>query len=763
MTNVTFAVQYAMQGLPVFPVHSVRDGLCTCKNSKCENPGKHPATSNGFKSATTNVQAVGSFWSDHPHANIGIATGQVSGIVVIDIDPRHGGDTSLAELRKQFGNELETLTAETGGGGQHLYFRWPGERIGNRVAIMPGIDVRGDGGYIISPPSAHQSGNAYRWPTTEGFDRKVLRELNGKLLAFLRSSKSRKARIPQGSRNDSVFRFATSVGHHTQSRQIVSDVIDHVNETQCEPPLPRAEVDKILESAAARTILEPWSDPKDLRTSTIDAPAMAAEMVPAKLRPWITDISERMNCPIEMVAVPAFAAFAGLIGRRCAMKPKENDNWTEIPNLWGMLVAPPSRMKSSILKSVYAPIYQMEDEAYKAFLPKHDEHRRKVEALTFEVGLLKRSAQNTDPTRYGEKAVQLEKLKASEPHPPRFIVNDVTVEKLGELLVQNPNGLILLRDELSGFLFKLQKPGHESDRSFYLEAWTGSGRNTSDRIGRGTTRSTENCISIFGTIQPDVISKFFQSTLVGQDSGDGLFQRFQLMVYPALSSEFNYVDRRPDATAERIAHNVFRRVLTIDFVRVCGDFMSSIPTFCFTSDAQTFAADWFCKIERQLRSGMIESPAYEAHLGKFRGFFPSLALIIHLIEFDPTEPQSNLVTLEEAKLAAKLCEFFQAHSAKLYSMHFDAAKLSSHLLAEKILEGSISDGASVRSIYRKQWSGLSNTKVVTAGLEELEVRQWVRIEKASYGKSDIVRINPAFLDGTNWKLNSDGSLLKEGL
>jgi hypothetical protein len=103
-------------------------------------------------------------WLHHmPRANIGAVTGALSGIVVVDVDPAHGGEESLAELEREIGPLPATVESRTGGGGRHLYFAHPGGHVGNRAGIRPGIDLRGDGGCIVLPPSIHPNGNTYRW------------------------------------------------------------------------------------------------------------------------------------------------------------------------------------------------------------------------------------------------------------------------------------------------------------------------------------------------------------------------------------------------------------------------------------------------------------------------------------------------------------------------------------------------------------------------------------------------------------------------
>lgn len=145
-------------GFSIFPVHGVsKNGQCTCGKPDCDHPGKHPATKNGYKDATTDLARYAELVAGRRNLNCGIATGEPSGIFVVDIDGPEG-ETALAELC-----ELPaTLTVNTGKG-RHLYFKWPGHEIKNRTRILPGVDIRGDGGYVIAPGSKHASGTTYEF------------------------------------------------------------------------------------------------------------------------------------------------------------------------------------------------------------------------------------------------------------------------------------------------------------------------------------------------------------------------------------------------------------------------------------------------------------------------------------------------------------------------------------------------------------------------------------------------------------------------
>jgi hypothetical protein len=138
-------------------------GRCTCRVDDCSSPGKHPRVAGGLNAATVDGAQVEAWWSRWPIANVGVRTGAASGLVVIDIDPAHGGTESLERLVAQHGELPEGRVVRTGSDGRHLYFLHPGGLVHNDAGrrLGPGLDIRGDGGYVIAPPSTHTSGGRY--------------------------------------------------------------------------------------------------------------------------------------------------------------------------------------------------------------------------------------------------------------------------------------------------------------------------------------------------------------------------------------------------------------------------------------------------------------------------------------------------------------------------------------------------------------------------------------------------------------------------
>lgn len=257
------ALRYAKQGYQIIPLHTpLKDGSCSCGKPDCGSVGKHPRTPQGLKDASTDPDQINQWWTYWPDANIGIVAGAISGIIVLDVD--EGGEETLQRLQDQHGPLPETITALTGGGGKHIYFKHPGPKTGNRTKFAPSLDVRGDGGYVVAPPSLHKSGGQYRW---EGgaYDPTHLAECPDWLLHLIRgqntetqpnaqrnkrvdAERSGLQGVPEGERNDALFKQTCSYKRRGFTLAEATVLINAQNNL-CQPPLPESEIDRILESA----------------------------------------------------------------------------------------------------------------------------------------------------------------------------------------------------------------------------------------------------------------------------------------------------------------------------------------------------------------------------------------------------------------------------------------------------------------------------------------------------------------------------------
>jgi putative DNA primase/helicase len=271
------ALRYAGLGLAVLPLHRPVDYggrlRCSCGKADCSSPAKHPVgrlAPRGLLDASRDPNVLAA-WLEREGWNIGIATGAASGIVVLDIDPRHGGEEALAALEAEHGPLPATWRFLTGGGGEHIVFRHPGGLVKNSAGrIGPGIDVRGDGGYIVAPPSLHIGGRPYAISVDHHPDEVALAPLPPWLLNVVdeptlaktgplnigRVQTDWRARLAEpvgeGERNIALARLAGLLLGRRIDPHTCLDLVLAFNSARCRPPLPDLEVVSTVASIARR-------------------------------------------------------------------------------------------------------------------------------------------------------------------------------------------------------------------------------------------------------------------------------------------------------------------------------------------------------------------------------------------------------------------------------------------------------------------------------------------------------------------------------
>ena len=529
--------------------------------------------------------------------------------------------------------------------------------------------------------------------------------------------------------------------------------------SRCQPPMDVEEAKKAIESAwkddrsPARPQPETWSwgTPQDLPDFSSDVMPFDYDMLPESFQPWIRDIAERMQCPPDFPAVGAMVALSAVVGRQVTIRPKVLDDWAVVPNLWGGIIGRPSYMKSPALQEILKPLDRLETKAKEAYDEEMCDYE--VEKLVTEgqvkhaKGEIRKALKaGKDPHESAKKAMAEE---GASPIRRRYRTNDPTVEKLGELLNENPRGLLLFRDELTGFLKKLDREGHESDRAFYLESWNGTNNYVFDRIGRGTIDISATCISILGGIQPGPMSTYMARAARGGQDDDGLVQRFQLLVYPDPSGVWQNIDRSPDLDARNRAYDVFERLDNIDPISMGAQCDNSIPSLRFATEAQEQFTEWRTDLEHHLRGDDLP-PILEAHLGKFRSLIPSLSLLIHL-----ADSGCGNVSSESLLRACTWGEYLESHARRVYAPAIVPETLACVSLADHIKRGDLVDGFTAREVQRKGWADLQTRESVGEALVMLEELNWVRsVQVPTDGRTKVVyEVNPEIVNG-----GSDGQV-----
>ncbi|KGC58572.1 YfjI family protein [Burkholderia pseudomallei] len=545
---------------------------------------------------------------------------------------------------------------------------------------------------------------------------------------------------------------------------------DSEDGAMAEPPPLSAYADEARNAPGVQDRTErSWPTPAPIEGELPPAPCFDADvLLPDVLRDFVLDEASRMVCAPDFVAAALIVTLGTLVGACCAVKPKRLDDWIVTPNLWGGVVGEPGSLKTPAIAVATRNLERLEAREaeklkdakldYAAEMAAHRAREATIQAsMKTAAGGPKTGAKTAaDGNEQGAKpgdnmaaAIrELRELRApDEPHQRRYKTNDATVEKIGDLLVTNPAGLLVLRDELTGLLASWERDGHEGDRAFYLEAWNGTAGINIDRIGRGSLFVPNLCLGVFGGIQPDLMQRYLTDIASSLDN-DGRIQRFQVLVYPD-PTPWQWRDRAPKQAARANLRAVFDRLADFDPVAVgatpANEFVK-LPYFSFDGDAREIFIEWSCDLHNQ-RIAREDDPLLRQHLVKYPKLFCALALVLHL-----AEDRQGDIRGDTAIRAAAWCQYLEGHARRVYGLITTAPVTAAQTLARKISEGKLKDGFTARDVRRKGWSGLSNAQQVEAALELLSDASWILgIKKAGEDgrPTTTYTINPRALKGDN--------------
>ncbi len=471
-----------------------------------------------------------------------------------------------------------------------------------------------------------------------------------------------------------------------------------------------------------------WADPKPIPSGLLPVERFDPAMVPEAVAPWIMDVAERMQCPPDFVAVAMMVGLGSVLGRKIAVRPQRFTDWFEVPNLWGCIVGRPGAKKSPAMSEALRPVERLEAEARKSnaeaqTLHQHAvaEHKLKQEAATKAA----RDAAKNESRSSGPLFVE----KPEAPKIKRYKCNDTTYEALGVILADNPNGVMVFRDELVSLLKTLDREDNAAARGFYLTAWSGVSGYTFDRIMRGVTHIDAACLSLLGSTQPGKLAAYVGRALGGGEGDDGMMQRFSLLVWPDDDAPFVEVDRYPDSAAKEAAFNAVVRLdaLTPDSVGAERGEFDTLPFLRLAEGAGIAFASWHVDLEGRLRSGDLHA-AMASHLSKFKKLVPALALINHL-----TDGETGPVTEAAMRRALRFAAYLESHALRAYGSGRQAEVAAAKAILSRIRRGDLPAEFTARDVLRHEWSNLSDTDQVKGGLDMLDDLGWVRSRRQDTG------------------------------
>jgi len=493
-------------------------------------------------------------------------------------------------------------------------------------------------------------------------------------------------------------------------------------------------------STADVSIVEP---PKEVRIEPTPLPdelSPVAEfdfaLLPEAVRPWAADISERIQCPPDFVAVAIITGLAAVLGRRVGIRPQCYTDWTEIANMWALVVGRPGVLKSPAIEAALAPLKRLIAKALELHTVAYDEYK-----LNQAVAKVRAEVAEKTARKQLEKDPNVDLLavltvdEVAEPVLKRYTANDTSPASLGELLRQNQNGLLVYRDELVSLLKGLDREDQAEGRGFYLTGWNGNSPYTFDRIGRGLNLHIEAvCLSVLGGTQPGRIAEYIGHAVRGGMGDDGLIQRFGLLVWPNTSGTWRDVDRWPDNEAKNTAFRVYEYLDNIDPISIGAQQDTDLdgkpdgpPYLRLSEGALEIFQEWRTALEPRLRGGDLHQ-ALESHFAKYRKLIPGLSLIIHLADCG-TGPVSEKAMLK----AVAWGDYLETHAFRAYGAISHPEVAAAKAVLARIRKGDLPASFSSRDVWRPGWAMLSSRGQVSGALQLLVDYGWLREEHLETG------------------------------
>jgi Protein of unknown function (DUF3987) len=481
----------------------------------------------------------------------------------------------------------------------------------------------------------------------------------------------------------------------------------------------RSKIDEAAASTAAPN--SAWPDPTMLLSDELSAaPQFPVNFLPGAICDFACDVTDRMQCPVDIVAIPLIISAAALIGKGFRLAPKARDDWTERACLWGGVIMTSGAMKSPGFQKALRPIRWLQSAFHKRHEAETEAYKEKFARFEYAERQWKEAC---------KRASKVGKEMPEKPEPPeapqlrRLLTADATQEALVDLIEKNSRGLMLFRDELSGWFssFNQYRPG--SDRQFFLECHAG-GSFPKDRR-RGSAWIEDLFLNICGGLQPEII----RTLLAGGDI-DGMAARFSLLVWPDRFDEFRYIDQQANSVAEHKTEVVMKKLLELEPEAIFGPARDGvISALRFDTEAQPIFVEWYTKNQLRIRKGN-EPPAFSAHLSKYAGLFARLAIVHHLVRYILGECKSP--TLVETRTAAAvetfIDDYLEPHARRIYRhLGTDPIRDGAQLIARWIVDNPSMQQFTAREVRRHGWSGLTAQPEVNLALDYLEnVASWIR-------------------------------------
>jgi Protein of unknown function (DUF3987)/Primase C terminal 2 (PriCT-2) len=485
------------------------------------------------------------------------------------------------------------------------------------------------------------------------------------------------------------------------------------------------------------------------------------DFLPGALGEFARQQALGLQVPLDFVGVPLLVAAAATIGKDFRMAPKAYDNWTERACLWGGCIGHVGDGKSPAFNAALSPVWPLQERW-------REEYAEELKAYKAAVQRAKAIAKQWEK----DAAAALKKGQSPPPVPPdaeppepptlrQIVTNDATQEQVASILMNNPRGALLYRDELSGWFstFNQYRPG--ADEEFYLQCHSG-GPWWQQRV-KGDITIPDICLSIFGGFQPGVINAALARGGYTDKPDNGLTARFGLLVWPDAIASIKWIDSPPDRDLREHINRVFAYLAELDPERFVGPRKgaSHFPPLRFTPPAQKVFQKWFVQ-HHEAQQLLDPEDQIKGHFSKYDGLFARLALVHHLLRYAQGENIEPACVDELTAVAVHdfIEAYLRPHAMKIYQhLARDPGYQGARKIARWLLENPQITSFTARDISRKDWTGLTGKNENTgkdylrAALYHLDnIAGWVRVEEIPAGPrggrpTTLYIVNPKIHDG----------------
>ncbi|MFM9995529.1 MAG: DUF3987 domain-containing protein [Phycisphaerales bacterium] len=653
--NLAEALRLAAIEWHVFPCHSPLHGApgtppkCSCGDPKCDSVGKHPRTARGLKDGTTDLGVITKWWAAWPNANVAVRTGRESGIVVLDEDPRHGGDVTLAELVAKHGALPATGTGLTGGGGRHHVMKHPGVYIKSRN-LLPGLDCKGDGGYIVVEPSLHASGQRYMWELSSRPGEVPLAPLPPWLLKLMIEPPKKDGAAsggdgdvsPEGKRNDVLTSLAGSMRRRGMKHEEIFAALKAVNAGRCKPPLDESEVEKIAQSVSRYApeagsdgvTAAAWLPPSPLYERAYPFPLhQAFPPGTESVRDYLAAIGEAFQVPVDLPAMMAIAVAGLPLSQNVVVRL--NSEWPQPPNQYVAVLMEPGNRKTAPYQELIRPVLAWESSEAERLGPLIAEHNAKIDIKRRRCERLKDLAAGKTKPRSGSEepsghdaeraavAIEQELAKEQQVQSPQLVTGDVTTEEMGRLLAANAERIGAFSDESEAIEVFLGRYQSQPNIQLYNKGYDGS-THRYNRVGRPPVILKRPLITIGFVVQPEGVRDLLESR---KAKGTGLIARYA-MALPRSLLGHRTID--PAAIPQDLRAIWHRTVTTLLQLELPSD-PEEVP---LTPEAAELFRAFCAQVEPTLSwCGEFAAFGMQDWGGKLCGRVGRIALVLHGLQF----------------------------------------------------------------------------------------------------------------------------------